>query len=64
LNNNGLPIFIKYDEKVGVFTISPTNKDEIKYYDIQVSLIDQFDAKTSYTFKIVISDLNSFNISK
>jgi hypothetical protein len=43
-----LPSFVKFDEKTGLFTISPTNKEEIKIHEIQVDLIDLFDAKTSY----------------
>ena len=53
-----------FDEQARVFTISPIKIEEIKTHLIKVDLIDQFDAKTSYTFKIVITDISIFNISK
>ena len=49
-----MPSFIQFDKQLKLFTISPDNLNQVNSYLIQVDLIDEFDAKTTYVFEIEV----------
>jgi hypothetical protein len=51
-----LPSFIKFNPVTRQFIIQPTKLDALKDYQIELSLIDNFGARTMYPFVVTIYD--------
>jgi len=51
-----LPSFIKFNPSSREFKIQPTKLDALKDYQIELSLIDNFNSRNIYSFVVSVYD--------